>query len=212
MISLAKNQPKYLYKLNLALVLFFILWFLLGVPLMVTVGCIYDENVITYIVMGCTFAVFFIGLAIFFAVGIKLNARLISERAAELEKKFAEMPFDEAADILKANGIIADCAFIIDDGGIFGKNTLPFEAAQLEFTFYSVETQIFLGILIYDSDGENAGGFELDRAAYNYLLNKRLKIINAEYFDPFVNDKKSFVKFVFRWGHRLFQSAQTGLN
>ena len=79
MISLAKNQPKYLYKLNLALVLFFILWFLLGVPLMVTVGCIYDENVITYIVMGCTFAVFFIGLAIFAVAYVKLYNSFINE-------------------------------------------------------------------------------------------------------------------------------------
>ena len=68
---------------------------------MVTVGCIYDENVITYIVMGCTFAVFFIGLAIFAVAYVKLYNRFINERVAELEEEFCDMQFEEAEQILK---------------------------------------------------------------------------------------------------------------
>ncbi len=213
MISLdKKNLPGYIYKLNVALLIFFALWFTAGVAAMVTVGCIYGESVITYAVMGGVFALFFLGLAIFLIADNKLHKRLIDERAAELEKEFIDMPFEEAERILKESGVITDYSFIVNDDGVLGKNTVPFESAKIEFLFYSVSTHIYLSASLYNADGKIVESFELNRALCNFLRGKKIKILNAEHFELFVKDKKAFVKFVYTWGHRLFQRAQISLN
>lgn len=199
MISLDKRQPKYLYRLNLAGVLFFVLWFALGVPLMVTIGCIYDESAITYIVMACTFAVFFIGLAILVIVGAKLNKRLIEERTARLEEEFSEMPFEEAERILKENGVIDNSGFICADN-IFGETVVPFNQACFAFGVHVKHTNIVLEIAIGRNGEDKAYAIqELDAELYNFLLKSDFDLSGNYIFDLFVNDKKAFAEYVLKF-------------
>ena len=194
MISLDKRQPKYLYKLNLALTLFFILWFALGVPLMVTVGCIYDESAITYIVLGCTFAVFFIGLAIFIVVDKKLNNRLIEERTAQLEEEFTEMPFEEAERILKERGIITDSGFVVESD-VFGEEVAPFEEVWIDLYFtLAVSAKIDICVFGNESSFKRIAKYSLDCAMYNFLVNKDTRIKSNTVFNLLVEDKKAFAK------------------
>ena len=193
MISLNKNQPKYLYKLNLAGVVFFILWFALGVPLMVTIGCIYDESAITYIVMACTFAVFFIGLAIFVVVDVKLHRRFINERTAQLEEEFCDMPLEEAKRILKERGIITDSGFIVDNDEVFGNEILPFEETLFYFDFVMLRTSVNMGVALYNGEGDWRCILKLDRPLYNFLA-KDTKLKNHPAFNLLINNKKEFAK------------------
>ncbi len=199
MISLDKRQPKYLYKLNVALVVFFILWFALGVPPMVAVGCIYDESAITYIVMACTFAVFFIGLAIFIIIDKKLHRRFINERTTQLEEEFCDMPFEEAERILKENGFITDAGFIIDNPDVFGNEVVPFEDALINFCFLQLTFGIDMDIELYRVDGEFGGIIKLDRPLYNFLANKDTKLKNNFAFKLLINDKKEFAKYALNY-------------
>ena len=194
MISLNKNQPKYLYRLNLALVLFFILWFALGVPLTVTIGCIYSESVITYVVMACTFAVFFIGLAIFGIVGVKLNKRLIEQRTAQLEEEFTDMPFEEAEAILKEKGIITDSGFVVK-GDVFGEEAAPFEEVWIDL-YFSLAASAKIDICVFRNYNsfKRIAKYSLDCAMYNFLLNKDTRIKSNTVFNLLVKDKKAFAK------------------
>lgn len=174
---------------------------------MVTVGCIYDENVITYIVMGCTFAVFFIGLAIFAVAYVKLYNRFINERVAELEEEFCDMPFEEAEQILKERGIITDIGFIIKNDDVFGEEVLSFNEAQLGFGYSIANTKICphvcLGVkgqLMFDN---TKAFYEMDRALYNFILKSDFNFNKGAdlCFELFKNNKKEFTKFALKY-HR----------
>lgn len=205
MISLNKKLlPKYLYKLNVALVSFFAAWFSLGVALMVTIGCIYQESVITYVVMIATFAVFFIVLAIFYVVDVKLQKRLIKERTAELEEKFIPMPFDDAERILKERGVITDNGFITsEENDDFGEEVVvPFDKVSFSFGFHQFASQIYLSIALYsnddESDGESKAEYEIDCALYSFILCKDTNLKDNYYFNLFINDKSAFVTLVLK--------------
>lgn len=205
MISLNKKLlPKYLYKLNVALVSFFAAWFSLGVTLMVTIGCIYQESIITYAVMIATFAAFFIVLAIFCVIDVKLQKRLVKERTAELEKKFIPMPFDKAERILKERGIINDNGFITSkENDVFGeKVVVPFDKASFSFGFSQFASQIYLSIALYskddEGDGEAKAEYEIDCALYNFLLGKDTDLKDNYYFNLLIKDKSAFAALVLK--------------
>lgn len=206
MISLNKKLlPKYLYKLNVALVCFFVVWFSLGVAFMVTIGCIYQESVITYAVMIATFAAFFIGLAIFCIIDVKLNKRLVKERSAELEEKFTQMPFDEAERILKERGIITGNGFaFFEENAVFGEYIVPFDSAWLSFQFGQLVSQPKLSVALYSEDrdeylGEPKAIYDLDCALYNFLLGKNTNLKNDYTFNLFVKDKSAFSALVLKY-------------
>lgn len=206
MISLNKKLlPKYLYRLNVALICFFAVWFGAGIPLMVTVGCIYDESVITYAVMIATFAAFFIGLAIFVIVDLKLQKRLVKERAAELEEKFIPMPFDEAERILKERGVINDNGFFIfGEDAVFYNEIVPFDKACLSFQFGQYASQIVLSIVVYSEySDEFKAVCDLDCALYNFLLGKNTDLKDNYYFNLLIKDKSAFVTLVLK-GVKMF--------
>lgn len=206
MISLNKKLlPKYLYKLNVALVCFFAAWFSLGVALMVTIGCIYQESVITYAVMIATFAAFFIGLAIFCIIDVKLNKRLVKERTAELEEKFTQMPYEEAERILKERGVITDNGFASsEENAVFDNEIVPFDSAWISFRVGQLITQPKLSIAVYSNDrdeylGEPKAVYDFDCAMYNFLLGKNTNLKKDYSFNLFIKDKGAFAAFVLKY-------------
>lgn len=215
MISLdKKNLPSYLFKLNVALVSFFIAWFALGVPLMVTIGCLYGEDVITYAVMASTFAMFFVGLAIFVIIDKKLHKRLIEERTAELEQEFCDMPFEEAKELLLKNGVITDDGFAVAEGVFAECAVVPFKEAKLEFGYSSANTKIYLSVclgvkgqLMFDN---TKAFYEMDKALYNFILKSGFDFFSDEIntdgdlcFELFKNDKKEFAKIALKYNKTL---------
>ena len=78
------------------MLIFFAVWFVTCLPALIAVGAIYGDAAEFYIVLGSLFGAFLIGVLILYTVALKLRERLVSERAAELEKKFSDMPLDEA--------------------------------------------------------------------------------------------------------------------
>ncbi len=206
MLSLDKKSlPSYIYKLNVALVIFFAFWFTVVVAVMVAIGCIYGENVITYGVMVGGFALFFVGLAIFWIVDNKLYKRLIGERVAELEKEFAPMPSEEGKRILKERGIITDGGFVAGDG-VFGKEIIPIGKAKLIFNISAVK-DIELKIFLYggaDCDVMKAS-YPFDGAMNAYIGGTENELNGNAAVSLLRSDKQEFVKAVtgykkiFKW-------------
>lgn len=208
------NLPPYIFKFNVAMVTFFAAWFALCVPPCIAVGCTFGESSVTYITMGSLFALFFIGLLILYIVALKLRERLVSERAAELEEKFRDIPLDTATEILKERGVINDNGFIASRGDIFGGKVVPFDKAELSVyaagyeigvTGHSIKKvthplkiNIYLGL----SDGvdvEDLATYDLDGALFNFL-DKRNLIKNYEDNRGFIllkTDKSNFVRYAF---------------
>ncbi len=194
MINLSrKNQPKYLFRLSVALVSFFAFWFTAVVAVMVAVGCIYGENVITYAVMGGGFGLFAIGLVIFFILDKTFYNRNILKLTAELEKEFTDMPFEEAERILKERGIITDTGFVVSNDGVFSEKLVSFEQAWLKVSCKLV-SKLSIDVVLYDDNGEKACKYELDSALYNFLQGKETELTCNQFFNLLVNDKREFTK------------------
>lgn len=195
MINLSrKNQPEYLFRLNVALVCFFVFWFTAGTAAMVTVGCIYGESVITYAVMGGVFALFFIGLVAFWLADNKLHKRLIDERTAELEREFCDMPFEEAERVLKEKGIITDTGFVANTDDVFDKEVVPFEKARLIFNINTIP-EVRLEIRMYaKDDATRKATYDFDKAMYNYISGAETNLKDNEAISLLRNNKKVFTE------------------
>ncbi|MDE6356256.1 MAG: hypothetical protein K2L67_03335 [Clostridia bacterium] len=206
MLSLdKKNLPAYIFKLNVAMVTFFALWFTVGVAAMVATGCVYGESVITYAVMGGVFALFFIALAIFLLIEKKLYKRLVGERAAQMEKEFADIPLEKAAQILTENRVINENGFICAENEVFGETAVPFGDACFAFGFYVEHTKIVLNIAVGRKGGDEACAIlALDGALYNFLTKKGFDLSGSYVFDLFINDKKKFAELLLNQKIKFF--------
>lgn len=213
-----ENLPSYVFKFNVAMVAFFIGWFIFCAPPMIAMGCIFGESWEFYVTFVTMFAIFFIGLAILYFVALKLRERLVAECAAELEEKLADMPLERAAEILTERGIINENGFIASRGDLFGEKVVPF--GQADFSVYCDGYYLYwegrylkkkthplvLNIYCDLHDGADVSGcasFELDGALFNFL-DKRGLVKDLESNRDFYYlkaDKKNLVRRAF--GFRL---------
>ena len=200
-----KNLPTYVYKLSVALVTFFVLWFTAVVAVMATIGVIYGESVITYAVMCGGFGLFFIVLGVFWLVDIKLHKRFIEERTAELEKEFSDMPFEEAERILKEKRIITDTGFVAKSGDVFGEEIVSFDKARFSFNI-SVISEVKYAINMYTADDmTRKATYDFDKAMYNYIKNIDSNLKNNEAIALLQRDKRQFSKSIFNYTSKVFQ-------
>lgn len=187
------NLPPYIYKFNIALITFFIGWFVVCAPAMIAVGYVYGESPITYIAMAIMFATFFLCLLIFCIVALRLRKKVVEECASRIEEQFADMPLEEATQILKSKGRITEYGFNTGLFDLYGEIIIPFEKA--EFVFYPTShiTQITFIAEVYDSERETIGfACEVNRALFNFLDKSglNLDLENNRAFVYLKNDKK----------------------
>ena len=173
-----QNLPPYIFTFNVAMVAFFIGWFVVSLPPIIALGCIYGEAPVTYIVMGCLFGAFFLGLLILYTVALKLRDRLVTESAAAFKQRFSDMPLEEAESILKEKDIITDKGYIGDSDGVFGKSVIPFDKAGIGVCISeAAPLKVEFGVYIFlCEDGEiyRETEFNLNTAMYNFLKKKGL--------------------------------------
>ena len=192
-----QNLPPLVFKFNVALICFFGAWFLLCVPAMIAVGVIFGERVETYATMIALFSVFFVGLGIYYLVALALRKRLVEVTAARLEEEFSDMPLEDAEEVLKQKGIIADGGFTVREEDVFGTKIIPFEGAECSVFANFGSSGIGLKVYIYGIDDEEIF-LTVDRALFNFLDKRNL--INCEEntdFEYFKNDKRNFCRSVF---------------
>lgn len=196
-----ENLPPYIFKFNIALVVFFAAWFVLCLPPVIVLGCVYGESPVTYITMIAVFAAFFIGLLILCTVALLLRKRLVEERAAQLEVEFADMPLDEATQALKSDGKITDYGFITGEGDVFGNRVIPFDKSEFCFYPYAQASTISFIAEIYDSDSEDGFGYAyvVDRAMFNFLDKRgfNLDLESNKSFAYLKHNKKNFCRYAF---------------
>lgn len=210
-----ENQPLYVYKFNVAMVVFFAAWFVICTPIMITCGFLYGESFEFFLSFGVSFGAFFLGLLILYIVALKLRERIVADRAAELEAKFTDMPLDEATRILKERGVITDVGFVSETGDLFGSKIVPFEKARVSVCGRGQEIYIdakgMHGVrirttpmriettaVIYDGADIRTphAEYELDCALYNFLDKRNLVDAEADcyWFERLKNDKKNFCR------------------
>lgn len=198
-----KTLPPSVYKFNCAFIIFCAVWFIVSVPIMVTIGIIYDESYTTFAVMIAGFSSFFIGLFVFYLVSYKMRKILIAERTDDLEKEFCDMPLQEAEEILKQRKIIDDNGFIIQD--VFQDNSIPFENAKLIFDYYVEHTFLNINLTITDKKDLNVNRLKrvivVDGAVFNYLIKKCDKL--NSFFNLLKNDKNALANIIVDGGEKL---------
>ncbi|MDE7306047.1 MAG: hypothetical protein K2N33_01515 [Clostridia bacterium] len=150
--------------------------------------------------MIAMFALFFIGLTIFYFLEIKLHKKLIVERTAELEKKYCDMPFEDAKRILKENEVISDTGFLVSEKiAVFNKEEITFENARLVFDIIQLASHIELSIVLFAGDSDMPKAvYDFDCAMCNFIQGKNLNIINFEDFELFIKDKRAFAQLVLK--------------
>ena len=193
MINLRKNQPKFSYKLNVALVSFFAFWFTAVVAVMVAIGCIYGENVVTYGVMIGGFALFFIGVAVIYFLKKMLYGKYVDALTAKFEKDFAVIPFEEAERILKERGVITETGFAVGDG-VFGEETIPFETAlfYLETEF---DGNAEMKLCVYSmGENRNKAVYTFDGAMLSFLSGKETNLDYNEEIMLLRRNKREFAE------------------
>ena len=204
-LSLDKRKlPPYIYKINVATVIFFAVWFIICLPVWIAVGVIYGDSPATFIAMVAAVALFLIGFAILLPIDSKLRERLVTERAGELEKEFADMSLEEAEQILKSSRVINDIGFIgSDKDGVSGNNdfsefVIPFENADISIFCNVCNTVIEIKAYIYDADGDNEIFLKFDSALFNFIDKRNLILYEDEPdFVYLKNDKKNFCRRAF---------------
>lgn len=206
------TQPMYVIKFNIVMVCFFIGWLILCTPTLITVGCIYGERPEFYITFGVLFGLFLVGVLILYIVALKLRERIVSERTAEIEEKFADMPLDEATRILKERGVITDDGFVSERGDLFGGKVVPFDRAEIlvlgngqeiyaDGQNFKVRTHpLYIETFVHLFDGvevrEPCATYDLDGALFNFI-DKRDLIKNLEENGDFIFlklDKRNFCR------------------
>lgn len=213
-----ENLPPYVFKYNVAMLAFFIGWFIVCIPIIAAVGVVCGESPATYITMIALFGLFFIGLLILYIAAMKLRERLIDERTAEIEEEFADMPFEKAEAILKEKGIITESGFVAQSD-VFGNTVIPFEklnyyvsARLYVFKRGSIvqvwtrpsKIDVFLKVC---TNGEEGVKFEdeypLDGALYNFLDKRNLITDYEDNIDFAIlkSDKRNFCRMAlgYKW-------------
>lgn len=197
-----KNLPGYIFKFNVAMVVYLAAYLAVYTALCITIGLTLGDDAAGIFTVAST-GVFLIGVLAFFIIAMKFRERLVSEKAAELKEKFADMPLEEAKAELIKKGIITEDGFVCRED-VFGKNILPFGEAKFSFLIQSSKyigyrhnvkelpsTDIKIHVCIYgvpDEDAEEDAPeifYELDRALFNFL--------DKSGFDLDWEDNKEFV-------------------
>ena len=205
-LSLDKSKlPPYIYKINVATVVFFAAWFTICLPVWIAVGVIYGDSPATFIAMIAAVVLFLIGFAILVPIDSKLRERLVTERAEELEKEFADILLEDAERILKNNKVINDIGFIgsdktgVPDNKDFSEFVIPFESADISIFCNVSSTVIEIKAYIYDdNETDNEIFLKLDCALFNFIDKRNLIVYEDEPdFAYLKNDKKNFCRRAF---------------
>lgn len=206
-----RNLPPYIYRFNVAMVVFFAASLAVLLAAGVAIGLTLGDDAEMYFVLSFL-AVFLAATLAFIIIGLRLRERLINERTAELEKQFADMPLEEATAELIRQGIITENGFVCDKDGVFGKETVPFE--KLNYGVYGQifiksghrfvqywtrpsNPDVFLSVRTDDSGiAEFQNEYPLDGALFNFI-DKRGLITDYEKNKDFAllkSDKKNFCR------------------
>lgn len=208
-----ENIPPYIFKFNVALVVYFAAAFAAFIAAAIPIGlCLGDFAEMIFCL--CFVAAFIAGTAAFYIVALRLRERLVAERAAELEKKFYDMPIEEAEKILTERGVIKENNFVCTHGDIFGEKPVPFGKAEVyvyesacdiilkghavKTVTHPLKIEIYADIYDGVDVSEPCARYKLDCALFNFLDKRNL--VNYEDNRGFYylkTDKKNFVRKAF---------------
>lgn len=208
-----KNLPGYIFKFNVAMMIYLAAYLVIYTSACIAIGLTLGDDAAGIFTVTTT-GVFLIGVLAFYIIAMKFRERLVSEKAAELKEKFADMPMEEAKAELIKKGIITEGGFVCRED-VFGKNILPF--GEAEFSCWILArafighghalnkippTEINIRATVYavaDEDDEEEPpiiSYELDRELFNFLdksgfdldLENNIDFVYLKY------DKKNFCR------------------
>ena len=146
--------------------------------------------VVAVVFVVCVFAY----LITFIVLSLKMRKRLLKQRTEEVEKEFADMPFEEAEIELTERKVITEYGLVANIGEYAGQLVVPFKEATVNVHSANIYTKVVTAVLISNSAGAVVASYVLDKALYNYLLKKGVKIEFHGYSNLMVSEKSKFVK------------------
>lgn len=167
-----KNKLNIAEKTAFIFIMVFCGWFVFGLAACLTVGCIFDESPVTYIVMGIYFGAFVpLFIAGYFAVKIA-DGKLSKSIAKNFDGLLTDMPFEEAQAALKEQGVICDKGFIINNDEVFKKPVvIPFNEVELELVNYvSEDKELCFCVVAVSEDNISVLDLNLKRELYNFII------------------------------------------
>lgn len=169
----------------------------IGVAACVALGILFGEDESSPIFMIALAAWVIIMLALLIVYAAVLSSyqkKIMQQRTNELLYELNDMPLEAAEAELAARRIVTVDGFVADRGPYAGTLVVPYNTAVVSVYSANIYTKIVTVIAVRDMYGTVQAEHILDRAIYNFILKKGLRIDFQGHTNLIVSQKDLFVK------------------
>lgn len=190
-------MPKDYRNFTVGMLIALICLLVIGVAVIVAFGLLFGEDEgspIFMIALAVWFFIMMVLLIVFAVVMSSQQKKIMQQRTNELLNELTDMPLEEAEAELAARKIVTEAGFVADRGQYAGSLVVPFNTAVISVYSANIYTKIVTVIAVRDMYGTVQAEYVLDRAIYNFILKKGLRIDFKGYSNLIVTNKDLFVK------------------
>lgn len=193
-----KNMPDYQYKFLYHRVMPGFIFVLGGAVVVLVLGMILyfitRSEIIPFIpliIWGLTTIVLYV---LFIIYNKKYSKRLLIDKTKEFEKEFKLIEYNKAIEKLEKKKII------INDKLLIGKELYNLNDCNIFFFCKTLSGIYYFRIEVYRKiDNQLLSMLELDNCLCTYFSNKVHLIQNYELFELFLNNKKFFLEYLYKY-------------
>ena len=198
-----ENMPSYqydfLYK-RLLPGMFYVVGGALVVVILAIILFVTTESEIISIIPAILWGISVIPLLVLFVIHAKkMSLRLLQDKSNEFEKKYKIIDYKKASEKLEDKMLIKNNILYYDDMSIKLEECLVFFYAKTLSGDYS------FSLLLYKKDEPNSDAIlilDLDSSLMTYFVNNTHLVYNQAAFLLFANDKKEFLRLLFKYNNQ----------
>lgn len=193
-----ENMPEYQFKFLYHRVMPGFIFVLGGGILTLVLGAIFNHvftnEFISYIPLIIWAITTIVLLVLFVIYGKKYSRILNLDKEKEFTEKYKIIKLETAIENLKKKNIIVNNMLVVN-----GKY-YPLHNCLIYFFSKTLSGKFYFRLEFYDIETHTPiTMLELDQDICTYFVSNNYKIINQELFDLFNNDKKEFLKLLFKY-------------
>lgn len=193
-----EHLPEYQYNFLYHGVLpgfFFVLGGAVIAAIFVIIGGVTENILLGVIPFSIWIGGIFILLTLFVIYNKKISARLLADKTKELENLYTITDFEFAKQELADENLIVDGKLISEE-----LDPIPLEDCYIIF-FCKVWSGVFYFKLDFYNKISHEGlmGVSIDKNLLTYFVNRLELIENRQLFELFIEDKKKFLKLLYRY-------------
>lgn len=192
-----ENMPEYQFKFLYHRVLPGFVFVLGGAVvvfiLSLVLGLLTDSAILTCIPFVIWSVVTIVLLILFVVYSKKYSKMLLADKQKEFENEYKIIDYDKASKFLEKNKII------IEDKIYIGSYPININETNISFYCKTLSGIYLFKLIVSDKFGRVLSMIDLDKNLCTYFYNKPDLIDNYQLFELFINDKKEFLNYLYRY-------------